>query len=362
MSLSKQQMIGVVGAGIFTVCAGGLGYMLWDAYSVRTEAEEQLESETQSFNGYNQSPVFPSKKSIDSVKSNELVYAAWYDAAHAFAAGGDRVLPNETPPIFKQRLQNEVRRMVALPGGLDGKIAAPEFLFGFDQFLGEGGVLPKDVEVPLLAVQLDAISRVVGIFADSGIVQITSVARVAQKTDEDEDRGNGKKKSKAKKGAEEDEKVTKLDFDFGFTTRAPALVGVMNRLAADRRFFSVKTLAFKQSADTIVERLDAVAAAEAQAAQPAAAGGRRGGRRGRGGFADLAPEKKEPAAVDALVTDPETDAPIAVTMTVTLHDFGCGVAAEAKAEGEENKDEAKEEAKSSDKAEAKPEASKEEGK
>lgn len=361
MSLSKQQMIGAIGAGVFTVCAGGLGYMLWDAYSVRTEAEEQLDSETQSFNGYNQSPVFPSKKSIDSVKSNEQVYAAWYDAAHAFAAGGDRVLPIETPPIFKQRLQNEVRRMVALPGGLDGKIAAPEFLFGFDQFLGEGGVLPKDAEVPLLAVQLDAISRVVGIFADSGIVQITSVARVARKTDEDEDRG--KKKSKGKKNAEADEKVTELDFEFGFTTRAPALVGVMNRLASDRRFLSVKALAFKQGADTVVERLDAIAAAEAEAAKPATAatGGRRG-RRGRGGFADSAAEKKEPAAVDALVTDPETDAPIAVTMTVTLHDFGCGVAAEAKPEGEVKKDEAKGDDKSSDKAEAKPEASKEEGK
>ena len=33
MSLSKQQMIGAVGAGIFVVCAGGLGWMLYSAWS-----------------------------------------------------------------------------------------------------------------------------------------------------------------------------------------------------------------------------------------------------------------------------------------------------------------------------------------
>ena len=34
--------------------------------------------------------------------------------------------------------------MAALAGGVEGKIAAPAFLFGFEQYLGEGGVLPQE--------------------------------------------------------------------------------------------------------------------------------------------------------------------------------------------------------------------------
>ena len=45
MSLSKQQMIGAVGAGIFVVCAGGLGWMLYSAWSDKGEVETKVTEE-----------------------------------------------------------------------------------------------------------------------------------------------------------------------------------------------------------------------------------------------------------------------------------------------------------------------------
>ena len=67
----------------------------------------------------------------------------------------------EEPSVFKQRLQAEVRRMGELPGGVNGRIATPGCLFGFEQYLGENGILPPSAEVPRLSEQLAAIVRAV---------------------------------------------------------------------------------------------------------------------------------------------------------------------------------------------------------
>ena len=161
MSLSKQQKLGVIGAGVFVLCAGGLGFGAYLAWSGRCEAEEELEAAVSGFRSHYEAAVFPSKRSLDSVLSNKVSYTDWHASALALAARGDRKFPVELPPIFKQRLQREVRRMAALAGGVEGKIAAPAFLFGFEQYLGEGGVLPQEQDVPRLTVQLDTITQVV---------------------------------------------------------------------------------------------------------------------------------------------------------------------------------------------------------
>ena len=328
MSLSKQQKLGVIGAGVFVLCAGGLGFGAYLAWSGRCEAEEELEAAVSGFRSHYEAAVFPSKCSLDSVLSNKVSYTDWHASALALAARGDRKFPVELPPIFKQRLQREVRRMAALAGGVEGKIAAPAFLFGFEQYLGEGGVLPQEQDVPRLTVQLDTITQVVDMFAEVGVLEVKAIRRIEQKAASEEEDDGARRPAKAKKGAGKEADApqeTCLAYAFEFTARPAALVAVLNRLTSCPRFMTVKNLSFRETADVIVEHLNAVENAKNQKASGRGATGRRG-RRGAA-TAESAAQGAAEAAVNPLVVDPELDAPIQVNFTLEVRDFGRGAAA-----------------------------------
>lgn len=358
MSLSKQQMIGAVGGGIFVLGALGLGWLLYSAWSEKGEAEEKLQSESDTYARYNSAAVYPSKASIESVKSNATSYAAWYDQALTLAARGDKVLPLETPPIFKQRLQGEVRRMLDLPGGVGGKIADAKFLFGFEQYLGEGGVLPKEEDVPRLAIQLDTICSLVDVFAEAGVYGVKSIVRVeekAEKTENDEASSSQAKKKNAKKDEDKGPKRSKLTYQFEIEARPVAVVKTLNALASCSRFAVVRNFAFKTSSDVIVERLTAAEKAKADEAAPRT----QVRRRGRGAAAQQPLENPEAiAAANRIISDPEGDEPITVTFTLDVWDFGkAAQAAEAKP-AEEGKPAADEKASEQKPAEKKAEEKK----
>ena len=328
MSLSKQQKLGVIGAGVFVLCAGGLGFGAYLAWSGRCEAEEELEAAVGGFRSHYEAAVFPSKRSLDSVLSNKVSYTDWHASALALAARGDRKFPVELPPIFKQRLQREVRRMAALAGGVEGKIAAPAFLFGFEQYLGEGGVLPQEQDVPRLTVQLDTITQVVDMFAEVGVLEVKAIRRIEQKAASEEEDDGARRPAKTKKGAGKEADApqeTCLAYAFEFTARPAALVAVLNRLTSCPRFMTVKNLSFRETADVIVEHLNAVENAKNQKASGRGATGRRG-RRGAVA-AESAAQGAAEAAVNPLVVDPELDAPIQVNFTLEVRDFGRGAAA-----------------------------------
>ena len=328
MSLSKQQKLGVIGAGVFVLCAGGLGFGAYLAWSGRCEAEEELEAAVGGFRSHYEAAVFPSKRSLDSVLSNKVSYTDWHASALALAARGDRKFPVELPPIFKQRLQREVRRMAALAGGVEGKIAAPAFLFGFEQYLGEGGVLPQEQDVPRLTVQLDTITQVVDMFAEVGVLEVKAIRRIEQKAASEEEDDGARRPAKAKKGAGKEADApqeTCLAYAFEFTARPAALVAVLNRLTSCPRFMTVKNLSFRETADVIVEHLNAVENAKNQKASGRGGTGRRG-RRGAAA-AESAAQGAAEAAVNPLVVDPELDAPIQVNFTLEVRDFGRGAAA-----------------------------------
>ena len=348
MSLSKQQTIGAVGGGVFLVFAGVLGWMLFSAWSERGEAEERLEDETSAFRRYNDAAVFPSKGSIASVKSNETSYAAWYASAVELAARGDKLTPVETPPIFKQRLQSEVRRMAALPGGANGHISSETFLFGFEQYLGEGGVLPQSADVPRLANQLDAITSVVDMCAEAGVLEIKSVQRIEPpKEDADEDRPKKKGKGKAKAAEADGPQQTCLDYVFEVSTRPAAFVSLLNAVTANTRFMVVKNLSFKDSADAIVDKITAIETAAAQKSRPASSGRRR---RGLAAAEQPAEEQQKGLSKDdRIVVDPELDAPILVKFNLSVYDFGRASAPAAAAEASTEQPAEKPEEKKEDK-------------
>jgi hypothetical protein len=335
MAASKGKIMCGVGGGLFVVAAGVLGYLLFDAYSTRTEMEEDLENQMGTFKRYYEAPVFPSKKSIDGVVSNTADFASWREAASMFVARGDKAFPkDETPAAFKQRLSRTVRRLAALPGGADGHLAAHGFMFGFDKYLDpERGILPEAAAVPRLAAQLDSVARITALFAKAEVLEIKEVKCIepaAEEEAEPDRRANAKKRRPAKKGEEEGPKMTALDYAFSFTVRPEAFVKVLNDITANQRFMVVKSFAFKETADMIVNRIADVEAAQAKKNAPSS------GRRRRGRLALIEETQEEaPKKADRLVVDPELDAPVQVDMIVTVYDFGrAEIAAAGAGEGD----------------------------
>ena len=293
MNPDKVKKISFGALGVWVLLAGGLGYLAYDAASTRAEADEKLEEENNAFRRFNEAPVFPSKGSIESVKSNEMAWGAWYDAAFTLAGRGDKELPVETPPVFKQRLQSTVRHLQSLPGEADGKLSAPTFFFGFDKYLGETDALPQTDDIPTLVAQLDFIESFAEILAEAGVSEVKALNRVEPQPDE--------------------ECARHLDYTITFATRPAGLVKTMNALAASSRFVVVTGFSFREIADAITPRLST------EKKEGAGARGR-GGRRGRRAAAEE-PPPDESRKENRLVTEPAVNAVFDVTMTVKVYDF-----------------------------------------
>ena len=297
MNPEKIKMIGYVSLGVWVLLAGGLGYMAYDASSSRTEAEDTLQSENDAFNRFNNAPVFPSAASIASVKSNEMAWSVWYDTAFSLAGRGDKDLPVETPPVFKQRLQSTVRRLQSLNGEVSGKLSQPTFFFGFEKFLGETDALPQSEEIPLLAAQLDFIENFAEMLAEAGVMEVKSLVRVPQ-------------------NPEDGECARHLDYKVTFASRPAGLVKTVNALANASRFVSIADFSFKETGDAISPRL-----VNDEKKDEAARSARRGGRRGRRGAAVEEPQVDDSRKENRVVTDPSANAVFEVSMTVKVYDF-----------------------------------------
>ena len=295
MNPEKIKMIGYVSLGLWVVLAGGLGYMAYDASSSRTEAEATLEEENSAFNRFNSAPVFPSAPSIASVKSNEMSLSIWYDTAFSLAQRGDKEIPLETPPVFKQRLQSTVRRLQSLNGEVSGKLSQQTFYFGFDKFLGEADALPQSAEIPVLAAQLDFIESFAEMLAEAGVMEVKSLVCVPQ-------------------NPEDTECARHLDYKVTFASRPAGIVKAINALAASTRFVSIDGFSFRETGDSITPRL------ASDGKKDEASGGRRG-RRGRRGAAVEEEKVDDSRKENRVVTNPSANAVFDVSMTVKVYDF-----------------------------------------
>ena len=109
---------------------------------------------------------------------------------------------------------------------------------------------------------------------------------------------------------------------FTFTAKPAAFIRTLNALESCERFITVDDFSFVRSSDVIAESLGG----EEKKASETQASGRRG-RRGRRGGGEEAPASKLAGTEEGkegrnrIVTDPLLDAPMTVTMTVTVHDF-----------------------------------------
>ena len=326
MSMTKQQKIYACFGGAVGVCALALGWFLYSAYADYQAALEGDEEGTEGLSAakeknnkfYTQSKPFPSSDSIKQIESNKTVYAEWINRATVMAARGDCPPPPSDldGTVFKQNLFEQVTRMQKYPGGVNGRICSDKFLFGFDQYLGEAGKTPEQLELMKLYAQFVTITNVVDLFQASGVLEIRKIERIEVKEDVENANARGGQRNRNGKAGQNAAAALEpkcFDFNLEYVVRASSFVKVLNGLAKSQRFYVVSNLSFEQEGESLKAHLDRV--------ESASSGGNsssRDHRRGRG--RDRSQENKEEIE-SGIVTNPETT-PILVRMKLSAYDFG----------------------------------------
>jgi len=306
--------------GVATLAMAGFVYL---AYSAKTDALEGgdecegLESVEAEARRLSSGKVYPCAASVTAVKSNDTLVAAWKDEAFKLAARGDRPVRQTTSAQFKADMVSEAKRLVALPGAVQGRIAKPDFAFGpFKDYIAEGK-MPADAKLAELQRQWDDVVLLVETLSQCGIAELLDVQLKAKPDEGAAGEKNARKNArKAKGGKVADVKLApaKEEYVVTFTTRPQGLVKSLNALATCERFAVVEDFVFAREKDVLVEKLGGGDKKEAAQQQSGARRRRRG---------QAVAEKTEEGAKPkgGIVTDPLLDEPFKVELTVATYDF-----------------------------------------
>ena len=337
--MNKTKMILAGTGGAIGLVVLVLAFLVWQAFSAKTaaiegddeEGTDGLETVEARAQSMSRKTVYPCAASLSAIAANQKAVDDWCKEGLSLAAQGDKVFSKTTPAQFKTDLVADARRLADLPGKAGGKLVKPDFAFGpFKDYIVEGK-MPSETELMELQRKWDDVATVTELLSTNGVAELVDVQFAAAKTVESADA-----KDKRGKGGKRDKRMSPqvapatlvspvaCSYVFSFSAKPAAFIRTLNALESCERFITVDDFSFVRPSDVITESLggDEKKASETQAT------GRRGrrGRRG-GGEADSSPlltsgqETASPEGRNRIVTDPLLDAPMTVTMTVTVHDF-----------------------------------------
>jgi len=323
--MNKSKVILAATGGVIGLATLVMAYFVWAAFSAKTAAlegddeNEGLETVEETARKLSSGKVYPCAASVTAVKSNEALVVAWKDEAFKLAARGDRPVKPTTTAQFKADMVAEAKRLVALPGAVQGRIAKPDFAFGpFKDYIAEGK-MPGEAKLAELQRQWDDVVMIVETLSQCGIAELLDVqfAAVDEEKAREEAEKNRKnaRKGKGAKTPEVSLEPSKQGYVVTFSTRPVGLVKSLNALATSERFAVVENFVFSREADALVGALGGGEKKEAAAQQTS------GRRRRRGAQAAAEKTEEEEKPKNGIVTDPLLDAPFKVELTVSTYDF-----------------------------------------
>ena len=316
--MNKSKIILISIAGVAGVAALAMAYLIWSAGSGKSEIAEELEAFRNSAARLARTPVYPGAESIKAIEANRQKVDEWKADAAKLASRGDLVFEATTPPALKDAMVADAKRFASLPGLAEGKFVKADFAFGLKDYVA-GGALPAEKDVPLMQRQWSDIVQVTEAIVAAGALQLVDLtikpkaAEAAPKVDDRRRRGRQAPKKVEKKGKE----PSKETYTFTFLARGASIVKIFNELAVCQRFMAVDSMTFAREQDSLAMELGDGKKSD----QPVAGGRGRRGRRGRGGFAPAEENKDEEEKENPIVTDPTTESPYKVTLTVSTYEF-----------------------------------------
>ncbi len=319
--MSRTKMILAAMGGISLLGVLAMAYLVWTAVQRKGELDDELSGAVATVESLSRAKVYPSKASILAVASNVTRVAEWKDEVFRLVSAGDRVYEKTTAPAFKNFMVSEAKRLAALPGEADGKIAKAAFTFGpFKDYIFEGK-MPSEQSLGDLQRKWDDVVFIIETLGGAGISEITDIQAKAVEMPKEEETGKKrnarKRRMKAKKAEDADAKKLPVvnAWTVAFETRPAGYVKTLNAFALSERFAVVEDVTVTRKADAVVAALGGEEKKEENVRQS----GRR--RRRAGSLAE--PKDGDDAArlKDGVVTDPSLDEPLKVFMTVKVYDF-----------------------------------------
>ncbi|MDA3925258.1 MAG: Amuc_1100 family pilus-like protein [Kiritimatiellae bacterium] len=314
--MKRNKIIMIATSVIIMAVCGFVGWLLISASIARKIANDKRNASFSSLTSIYKAKVFPSDENIERTKANQKELEGWLLNVSNILHKGDLALEQLTPTAFKQSLQATVRKLSRQPGSKNGKVVLPKFHFGFDQYLGESDSLPQAVHVSRLTTQLRIIEKVCNELYEANVLSLESIERehfessekkeVVKKSGNRRSRRSRSNRDQSKSGKSEVTDSTgdyfaKQRFTFEFIASPTAFVEALNKLASMDLFVVVAEASFVKTGDQL-------AALQAGVKKNTEEGA----------------EKKDPATmshVQRMVTNPDIDPPVRVTLAIDVYSF-----------------------------------------
>lgn len=320
--MKRQQLTLIICGVLLAVCCAVAGWFLFTSVTSKNAAAAAHRQAYDELQRIYQAKVFPNKENIARVNEDQKVLEAWLTAASNLVHKGDLHLEKKTPTSFKQTLQATVRELSNQPGAVQGKIVAPGFNFGFDQYLGQDS-LPAAEHVDRLTAQLVTIEKICRELYAANILSLKTVTRevfdIAKSEDGSQSRsesrpsrrrdrsGSSPDRDAAQAAAPTSSYYTKQSFSFEFQARPAAFIDALNKLARVEQFIVVAEVEATKSADPL-------AAYNAAKSGAGAAASKDGAKAAASDKADTLPGQR-------VVTDPELEPPLDVKLVIDVYSF-----------------------------------------
>ena len=324
--MNKSKIVLAATGGVIGLAVLAMAFLVWRAFAAKVaaaegdEENEGLETVVADANRLSRKPVYPCAASVKAIASNETLAAEWKAEAFKLASRGDRPVKPMTAAQFKTDMVTEAKRLVGLPGGVQGKIAKPDFPFGpFREYIAEGK-MPSESRIPELQRQWDDLTLIVETLSGCGVSELVDVqlkAKVEEQPEESSSRAKRRPVKNRKAKAEEDAAASapsEQGYVITFTTRPLGFVKCINAFETCERFCVVEDFSFLRENDVIATALGGGDKKDAAAQQT-------GGRRRRRGQAEVQKAEDGEKPKNGIITDPLLDAPFKVTLTVSTYDF-----------------------------------------
>ncbi|MDA0990678.1 MAG: Amuc_1100 family pilus-like protein [Verrucomicrobia bacterium] len=265
---TKPNMIFVICAAVSALLIAGAAVLVVFGFRGLAVTEGKLANKKMELSAFYKRQPFPSLDNVARERANVVELDNWFSNLVSRASQGQLQLEQRSPSTFMALLGQKKRQLVAES---KDKIELPEaFAFGFDRYFASGSELPSPEHVPRLTQQLVIIEGLFRILYGEGATSVRSITRQIFEGADPNAKRNTVASAPADAGlVPEDGLYARLNFRLDFTATERALLGVLNRIAADDLFWVVTRVdVVKAGPDVVIPDLQRPARGSEREPQP----------------------------------------------------------------------------------------------
>ncbi|MBN1558556.1 MAG: Amuc_1100 family pilus-like protein [Lentisphaerae bacterium] len=318
--MTKKRIVLIVAGGIAVLLVLGAAFLLFRGIRGFAEAERKLQNAEAKLRRFYGEDPFPSRENVARVRENADVLEQWGEKLVAALGEGQIEVPQKTPSTFMNLLSVTENGLVRLAEA-SGTDLPDGFTFGFGRYSAQG-ILPAPGDVPRLTEQLMLVDRLCRILLDERVRAITRLERETFERDETAEpeaaraparrtRRPARRPARGESGEDAPDAVgpegsfdffSKQHFSMAFTAHERAVVGILNRLAAEPLFLVVTSVRVTKPRGDVE-----LPSFSVEAETPGAVSGAGGG--------------ESPSRRERIVCGPEKAVPMEVTLELDVYRF-----------------------------------------